>query len=403
MTGGQIPYAVTAIVGIVSNVVAWHSFGPTRTLPSAIDFLYGWWPSELPLVSLAIQAGIVAAAAGCALHGIPVLVLLTLQVLSWAGLIGQWRLARAARTQVAAVVAETIAGFGLVAHPRATTRPAPGVIGIGRARGRYALDQGIAYGPDRANLLDLWRLPDTGADAPAPVVVHVPGGGWIYGDRRHQGYALLSHLVERGWLGVSIQYRLSPQHRWPSHVEDVAAALAWVREHVAEHGGDPAHVVLTGGSAGGHLVSLTGLLGGRPTPGGAEPVPTVQAVVAMYPMTDWTGGSPSHLGARSLLEKAVIGLPYAGHEATYEAASPIRQVRPDAPLFVVAHGTNDEMIPVGQSDAFVAALRATSTAPVSYLRLPRAHHGFDVFGSVRTRAVVAGVGDILGAHWASRR
>ena len=91
------------------------------------------------------------------------------------------------------------------------------------------------------------------ATAKAPVLLQVPGGAWVIGMRRPQAYPLMSHLAERGWICVSIDYRVSPRHTWPDHIVDVKRALAWVKEHIAEYGGDPDFVAITGGSAGGHL------------------------------------------------------------------------------------------------------------------------------------------------------
>ena len=72
------------------------------------------------------------------------------------------------------------------------------------------------------------------------------------------------HLAARGWVCVAINYRLSPQATWPDHLVDCKRALAWIREHIAEYGGDPDYVVVTGGSAGGHLTAMMGLTAERP-------------------------------------------------------------------------------------------------------------------------------------------
>ncbi len=77
--------------------------------------------------------------------------------------------------------------------------------------------------------------------------------------RRPQAYPLLSHMADRGWVCVSIDYRVSPRHTWPDHIVDVKRALAWIKENIADYGGDPDFVAITGGSAGGHLSSLAAL------------------------------------------------------------------------------------------------------------------------------------------------
>lgn len=413
MTALSWAYAVLGALCALSNVVAWRSAAPQRWATAFVDFVFGWFPSEAPGVSLLGQGLLVGVAGVAGVFVAPpvgalqvaVWVVLVLHLLSAAGLAHQWLLGRAVAASALASARHTLgdAGWPAARFPRtpaAVAERGPHLWRVGGARRRYAVDRDLSYGPHRANQLDLWRLPDTGAHGPAPVIVHVPGGAWVYGDRRHQGYALLSHLVERGWIGVSIQYRLAPRHRWPAHLEDVAAALTWVRTHIGEHGGDPGHLVITGGSAGGHLAALAGLLGEREVGRHGQVMPAVQAVVANYPMTDWTGALRAHRSTPRLLTRMVVGQPYTGHEELYAAASPLSQVHAQAPLFVVTHGTNDEMIPVEHSDRFVAALREVSTSPVVYLRLPRAHHGFDIYGSARTRGVVAAVGDVLGSQWA---
>lgn len=100
------------------------------------------------------------------------------------------------------------------------------------ARRRYVETTNVVcYGPyGRANLADIWRRRDLPRDAKAPVLVQVPGGAWVLGWRRPQAYPLMSHLAARGWVCVSLNYRVSPRHTWPDHIVDVKRALAWVKE-----------------------------------------------------------------------------------------------------------------------------------------------------------------------------
>ena len=89
----------------------------------------------------------------------------------------------------------------------------------------------VQYGPHpRVNLADIWRRRDLPRDGKAPVLLQVPGGAWAIGMRRPQAYPLLSHLADRGWICVSIDYRVSPRHTWPDHIVDVKRALAWIKE-----------------------------------------------------------------------------------------------------------------------------------------------------------------------------
>ena len=114
----------------------------------------------------------------------------------------------------------------------------------------------VPYGPHGANVADIWRRRGLPRDGKAPVLLQVPGGAWMIGMRRPHAYPLMSHLASRGWVCVSIGYRVSPRHPWPDHIVDVKRALAWVKENIAAYGGDPDFVAITGGSAGGHLSAL---------------------------------------------------------------------------------------------------------------------------------------------------
>ncbi len=79
-----------------------------------------------------------------------------------------------------------------------------------------------------------------------------------------QGYALMSHLAELGWVCLSIDYRVAPHHTWPSHITDVKTAIAWARANVDKFGGDRNFVTIGGTSAGGHLAALAGLTANDP-------------------------------------------------------------------------------------------------------------------------------------------
>ncbi|MGZ6779065.1 MAG: alpha/beta hydrolase fold domain-containing protein, partial [Mycobacterium sp.] len=127
-------------------------------------------------------------------------------------------------------------------------------------RRRCLYRSAIQYGDHPAQLLDVWRRPDLPPGA--PVLLFVPGGAWVQGTRVLQGYTLLSHLVKQGWVCLTMDYRVSPVHRWPRHIADVNAAIAWARASVEQYGGDPGFVAVAGASAGGHLASLAGLTPG---------------------------------------------------------------------------------------------------------------------------------------------
>ncbi|ARG68019.1 esterase [Mycobacterium kansasii] len=268
------------------------------------------------------------------------------------------------------------------------------------ARRRYVEKTNIvAYGPHRrANLADIWRRRDLPRDGKAPVLVQVPGGAWVMGWRRPQAYPLMAHLVSRGWVCVSLNYRVSPLHTWPAHIVDVKRALAWVKENIAAYGGDPDFVAISGGSAGGHLSALAALTPNEPRfqPGFEHADTSVVAAVPFYGRYDWystdAAGRPEFIG---LLERFVVKRKFSEHRQIFVDASPIHHVRADAPPFFVLHGTDDSLIPVVEAREFVDELRGVSKSPVAYAELPNAQHAFDIFGSPRAHQAAEAVARFL--------
>ncbi|WP_408633168.1 alpha/beta hydrolase [Mycobacterium hippophais] len=313
-------------------------------------------------------------------------VALALNAITWGVLVFLQRRNVRSEPVFEAGLRETLgADYESVTAKSPTPRRRSGVFRTGWSRRRYT-EKAVRYGPHRANTADIWRRADLPRDGKAPVVLQVPGGAWAIGMRRPQAYPLLSHLAERGWVCVSIGYRVSPRHTWPAHIVDVKRALAWIQEHIAEYGGDPDFVTITGGSAGGHLTALAALTPNDPQfqPGFADADTSVKAAVPVYGRYDWVGkegtGRPEFI---AFLQRFVVRKSFARNRQLYVDASPIARLRPDAPPFFVLHGQDDSIIPVPEGREFVDALRKVSTSPVAYVEVPHAQHAFDFFGSPR--------------------
>ena len=275
-------------------------------------------------------------------------------------------------------------------------------------RRRYVEKAGtVRYGPHpRVNYADIWRRSDLPRDGKAPVLLQVPGGAWAIGMRRPQAYPLLSHLADRGWVCVSIDYRVSPRHTWPDHIVDVKRALAWIKEHIAEFGGDPDFVAITGGSAGGHLCSLAALTADDPQyqPGFEDADTSVVAAVPIYGRYDWV--STQGHGRNefiAFLQKFVVKKRFAEHKQIYVDASPIKRLRPDAPPFFILHGQDDSIIPVPEGREFADAIREASTSVVAYAEIPHAQHAFDFYGSPRAHYTAQAVEKFLSWVHATRQ
>ena len=259
-----------------------------------------------------------------------------------------------------------------------------------------------AYG--KRGLLDVYLPADRPAEAGAPVLLQVHGGGWTIGTKDQQGIPLMQHMAAKGWICVAPNYRLSPRNDWPAHIVDVKRSIAWVREHIAEYGGDPDYIAITGGSAGGHLAALAAVTPNDREwqPGFEDADTSVQAAIPHYGVYDFagsTGTRPSIQLRDRFLAPRILRTTWAEQPELFEAASPILRITPDAPDFFVLHGVGDTLVPVDQARQFVAKLREVSKRTVVYAELPGAQHAFDIFPSIRSAHVVRAIDRYLHWHW----
>jgi acetyl esterase/lipase len=248
----------------------------------------------------------------------------------------------------------------------------------------------LRYGEYRRNRLDVYRPSTPGRGR--PVLLQIHGGAWVIGNKRQQGQPLMNEMASRGWLCVAPSYRLSPRATFPDHLIDVKRAHAWVREHIEEYGGDPSFVVVTGGSAGGHLAALLALTPNRADlqPGFEDVDTSVSACVPMYAVFDFLDQNRVRRWAsmRPFLEPVVMKCSPKKRRDLWELASPLSQVNEDAPPFFIVSSTHDTLAWVEDARHFVAALRAVSRQPVHYAEVPYAQHAFDVMFTVRSAHVV---------------
>jgi len=264
----------------------------------------------------------------------------------------------------------------------------------------------IAYGDaGERNLLDIYR-PLEPREGGYPVLLQVHGGAWFMGHKQQQALPLMYHLAQRGWLCVSINYRLSPADKFPAHIIDVKKAIHWIKENIADYGGNPDFVAITGGSAGGHLTALAALSCNDPAyqPGFENADTSLQAAVPFYGVYDFLDhcGGDLNKPLRDMLQDKPImrALPEEEPEL-WKQASPVVRVHEGAPPFLVVHGGSDSMVAWAGARNFVEALRDTSKEPVAYAELPCAQHAFDCLHSVRTDYTVNHVTDFL--EWAHAR
>jgi acetyl esterase/lipase len=353
-------------------------------------FLAGWLTGEFALFHLAGQAVVVVIGVASGATDTPIgQVGLALMGLSAVGLVLAHHRARQAEPVVEAALVATLG-----ADYRAAIGPVRAeALRRGVPRGllvrpfRYEVPdvevvRDRSYGPHGTlNTLDVYRRRDH--PGRAPTLIHVHGGSWMHGRKERQAKPLTWHLAQQGWVVVSVNYRLSPKATFPDHVDDVKAAVAWVRDHAEELGADPDFIVLTGGSAGGHLAALAAL----------DPSTGVQGCVPHYGIYDFLDRHRAR-GRHSLegfLRKTIMKCSSVECRDAWDAASPIAQVGPHAPPFFVLHGAFYSMAYVTEARVFVQSLREASSQPVVYAELPAAQHAFDTFHTVRSTHVVNGV------------
>jgi acetyl esterase/lipase len=386
---------LTLLLGIVCAAGVLNAFRPVRLTLLVIPFFFwGWLTAELApqllvlLSVLIVVLGVLGGFTGTA--GLIGFVLLV------ASLLGLALLIRSAE-RAAAVADEALSQLPDGPTPdsevEATSRLRRFFVPMSFTHPDVERTVDVRYSEEsKRHRLDVYRHKDHPTGCPTLLQVH--GGAWIIGDKREQGRALMLHLASRGWVCFAPNYRLSPRATWPDHLIDVKRALAWVRQHGEEYGADPGFLVLTGGSAGGHLVAQAALTPNDPRyqPGFEDVDTSVSGCVPYYGVYDIageTGTKSAKIRRRHLLDRMVMK---TRDDQTYLDASPLEQINADAPPFLIIHGRNDTLVPVEEARLFAERLRTVSKAPVIYLELPGTQHGFDVFPSIRSAHIVRAVG-----------
>jgi acetyl esterase/lipase len=326
---------LSAVLASLAGVAATaNGYRPVskRGYLSMYAFSFGVFASELPLQVIAAQFALLAAVTRKLSPRVRRLSWLV-SALSWLGLLGLNRLGHQSNRPLAAALdaelgpdRRTESGDLWGKRPDGEgTAKSPGLVRMARIYGDYAHDTDIPYGEHGTrNHLDIWRRPDLDRGGKAPVLLQVPGGAWMVGSKRQQAYPLMSHLAELGWVCVAINYRLSPRSTWPDQIVDVKRALAWVKEHIAEYGGDPDWVAITGGSAGGHLSSLAALTPNDPQfqPGFEDADTSVRAAVPFYGLYDFNQEGAVHPLMAPMLGKYVFKRRRGEIAEAFRTASP---------------------------------------------------------------------------------
>lgn len=238
------------------------------------------------------------------------------------------------------------------------------------------IERDIIYGKaDGVELkLDIYFPKETKGKLPVTVYVH--GGGWQNGDKSFGAGAIaIGDLVKRGYLVVSINYRLAPAHKFPAQIEDVKCAIRFLRAHARDYNLDPKRVGVWGSSAGGHLVALLGTsdkkAGLEGKGGWADESSRVQAVVDMFGPADLT---VEFAGGNQRVGQTVFGATTSKDEIM-KRASPVTYISKDDPPFLILHGENDRLVPLSQSEVLHERLKAAGVSS-KLVVVKNAGHGF---------------------------
>jgi predicted esterase len=244
------------------------------------------------------------------------------------------------------------------------------------------IDRDQSYGDHERHRLDVHT---SGEEANAPVLVFVHGGGFVGGDKHVPGTPMYDHVgawaVRNGWVGVTITYRLAPDHTWPAGAQDVAQAVQWVRDNIGNYGGDPTRIVVAGHSAGSvHVASyIAGHGGAVPNGASLDGVRGAGLLSGFYLIPD---------GA----ERGELEVIYFGDKPSAEVSALPGLLETDIPL-VFAVAERDPQFSHAQITRLVAAWSAAK-GTVPHVIFSEGHNHISQIGSI-------GVDDLaLGAQLA---
>jgi len=241
--------------------------------------------------------------------------------------------------------------------------------------------------------LNVYRRVGTPSNARNPVLVEIHGGAWrkMLGAKENR-VPIAFHMAAQGFIVVKIDYRLFPDNFWPDYIIDCKRAIRWIKQNIEFYGGDPEFIIVSGGSAGGHLVSLVAISGCSEyrmpewQPGFEDVDTSVQAAVPLYPACDTSGEWWSYYTGKPFDKKL------------HEQASPVHHVmqlskqvamgdsRHELCPILIVQGAADSLTPAKFIRKFFKELNShgLKTGICEYLEFPNAHHSFDLISSPRT-------------------
>ena len=234
-------------------------------------------------------------------------------------------------------------------------------------------EDGLVYGEAGGETLTMDYYPPAGLP-PHPIAIIIHGGGFVRGASKNNSEAYCADfLAPAGYAVFSINYRLAPKYPYPAMVEDVQRAIRYLRHNAKKWKADPNRIALVGGSAGGYLSNMAGVLNAGGIRGAKDPVDRtsarVQAVVTLFGPSDFRN-QPASENLQALLGPLIR---QKGLEAALAEASPAMYIRTDGPPFLLIHGDKDKSVPLAQSTHMQAALKANGI-PCDLIIIPGGPH-----------------------------
>ena len=238
-------------------------------------------------------------------------------------------------------------------------------------------EKNIEYSnPDDQHLQLNMARPKEGP-GPFPAVICIHGGGFRAGTRESFN-SLCLQLAERGYVAVTVSYRLAPKYQFPAAVYDVKAAVRWMRANAEKYQIDPDRIGTTGGSAGGHLAQFLGVTSGvkkfEGDGGNAEYSSSVKCVVNFYGPSDFTKSYDASVDAKDVLPLFLGGnLQQERHR--HIESSPLYWVTPEAAPTLFVHGTKDAYVAHEQAEWIVERMKAADVE-ATLMTIEDGDHGF---------------------------
>jgi acetyl esterase/lipase len=258
------------------------------------------------------------------------------------------------------------------------------LFGIETSQARHTPDIEFATPENLSLKLDVYRPPQVGI-YPAIVVIH--GGAWRSGSPK-DNVEFSRYMAAQGYVVWAIAYRLAPQYQFPTQLEDVQTALAFIQQHAREYETDATRIALLGRSAGAHLALLAGY---------HPDAPPLKAVVDYYGPINLTVGyydlpHPDPIDTRAVLRTFLGGTPEEQGDR-YKSASPINYVTHPLPPSLLVYGGRDHLVMAKFGRKLYEQLRQVGNTAV-FLEIPWAEHAFD--------AVFNGVSNQLALYYTER-